>query len=799
MADDGDGPWAEIAPLVAEPGGHIGTWFAETGQRPAFRLDTPSGATPEGPLGEEIPREVWWHQVGNAHLLATAHAGGWIEVWSTARGMVRLIGRQSTWGPVGWQCDALTATWLVNGARWTGCAARSDRIDGDVSAPQCEVVRRVTLSSDEDDAALMIEVEVEGPAGFLPSHWEERWVPEVDHLLVGALMSPSVPPPSGYGWRSRTAWRTLYGISGITRKATLGTRRLVGRWLSRPACYDGALRAIVHRPRHRLRPAHRSAAIDLATPVLLVGVLDGGREVVGHGSGMILTISAEEQAAGRAVVRLAVVLGRDGAAAEAALTTCRNAVAASEPSLPVSLTLPRAPWLARETAWHGAYLLGARQYDDHFRRAYVSQGSAYGFAHGLQGAPRDYAIFSVPLAFVDPDAARDLIRVMLALTRRSGGMHYAHFGRGRPTSGGVHAAPTDLPIFLLWALTEYVWTTGDRAFLDEIAPYASGPGSDAGGPVIDRVVHAWTYLRDRVGLGPHGLLRVGSGDWNDPISAMVPDRKRFHDHGESMFNTAFACYVLPRAADLIADRAPAHASEMRSFATSLRAAAERHAWNGRWFLRGFDGAGAPIGDEHLFVDSGAWTLISELGTGAQRRVVMSEMQHRCDDPSPIGATILDRPHPVRLGMLAPGWDCNGGVWAAVNAFLAWGYALHDPDLAWRLVAKQSLAAHATAYPDLWLGVWSGPDAYNAHFGSYPGHTFVQPATPMAEFPVMNANAHAGPLLALMRTLGVETSAKVGLHVAERGRLPWLGSWSLRGGVGTASPQGVRRSEPEPAP
>ena len=277
------------------------------------------------------------------------------------------------------------------------------------------------------------------------------------------------------------------------------------------------------------------------------------------------------------------------------------------------------------------------------------------------------------------------------------------------------------------------------------------------------------------------MLRVGSGDWSDPIAMMVRDRRAFHRRGESGFNTAFAVYVLPRAAELLQATHPTVATEMRAFADRCRAAMEQ-AWNGRWFLRGWDGRGHPVGDRHLFLDGQVWCLISLIGTDAQRAALVREIAARCDDPSPIGATILDRPHRVRAGMLAPGWDCNGGVWAAMNALLAWGYALHDPELARRSLAKQSLAGHASAYPHIWYGIWSGPDSYNAHFGERPGETFVQPATPMTEFPVMNSNAHAGPLLAMLRVLGIETTAD-GIVVRDRGPSP---IWRLHSALGSFS-------------
>ena len=131
---------------------------------------------------------------------------------------------------------------------------------------------------------------------------------------------------------------------------------------------------------------------------------------------------------------------------------------------------------------------------------------------------------------------------------------------------------------------------------------------------------------------------------------------------------------------------------------------------------------------------------------------------------------------MRAGLLAPGWDVNGGVWAFIGALTAWGLALHDPQRAWRCLGKQMLAAHARAYPGIWYGIWSGPDAFNAHFGDRPGETYVQPATPMREFPVMNSNAHAGPLLAVLKLLGVEATPE-GVELRPRASGP-AGAWRL---------------------
>jgi len=101
-------------------------------------------------------------------------------------------------------------------------------------------------------------------------------------------------------------------------------------------------------------------------------------------------------------------------------------------------------------------------------------------------------------------------------------------------------------------------------------------------------------------------------------------------------------------------------------------------------------------------------------------------------------------------MLADGTDCNGGVWAALGGLTAWAYALVDRTRAEGLLRRLSFESQQAAYPEIWYGQWSGPDARNSRMGDRPGETFVHPATPMTEFPVMNSNAHAGPLLGLQK-------------------------------------------------
>lgn len=770
-----------------DDGGIFGSWSEDDDGLPCFDLAIENATRSAGAVLPQGDALRLWHQVGNDHVTATAHAGGWTTLYAAEGGFVRLNGADprypeelgGRWSLNDGQRDILAphlpgtgvrARWGVGYAEWlaTGGGLR--------------LLRRVWAPFGEIPA-LRIDVKVNAEyGGLLPAvthmeHW--GFIPYP--LFPGVLMSPRTRAPRKHPLAYRPFWYAFFSISSLSRALTEALRRTLCVHHKLAGRFHRDINAVVLAPEILAKPERTSVNPRLNGAVFLAAL------PVAPVTGSLL------ERRGAPVARLDHQLDPDSRQASfsmavgvAPVEQVPRIIAAMEKTTPaesaeawrdvLSTSLPGAPALEREARWHSYYLRGAKVRDDSFGCSYVPQGSAYGYVHGVQGTPRDYAISSVPLTYVDPSGSKEMLRLVMRMTRPCGTIFYSHVGSGVCTSGVVHNAPTDLSLFFLWALTEYVWATGDFDFLDEEVPFYSGLGRRRrSSSVRDRALLAWRYTRDSVGVGPHGMLRVGSGDWSDPISLMVSDRLAFRRQGESAFNTALAAFALPRAAELLGATHPDEASAMRTFAGRLRDAMDE-AWCGRWFYRGWDGRGNPIGARHLFLDSAVWCLIARLGDEERRRTLVRAIDELCDSPSPIGATVLDRPHYIRLGLLPRGWDCNGGVWSAICGLLAWGYSLHDPVLAWRCLEKQSLSAHARAYPDVWFGIWSGPDSYNAHYADRPGETFIQPATPMQEFPVMNSNAHAGPLLGLLKVLGVEAATE-GIRVEPR--LPeGFGPWRL---------------------
>lgn len=444
------------------------------------------------------------------------------------------------------------------------------------------------------------------------------------------------------------------------------------------------------------------------------------------------------------------------------------------------------PILQRETAWHAYYLLSATLYSKSYDTYYTPQGSAYLYLHGADGVPRDQALFTIPLIYIDPDLARGTLKLMMSLQNAETlAIPYSFAGNGYVNDGlGFHAFPSDLDLFFLFAITEYVAATAHYEFLQAEIPFypkEKRPTRVAGLTVLDHIRAAFLHLHEDVGVGPNGLLRIGDGDWDDAIvlrNALSPlaknDLQETIRAGETIPNTQMALYVLPRVANLLKAYDAELSAQISEFVAKLKAVflaendpnvpllnrspslTDPHrtdVWFSRALLRKkphwIPAQGVKesevnvIGDHVISLQSQPWALISNLAgeLGIEDKLI-DTIAGQLDDPSPTGA------------MLEP----KGAVWPAVSQLLTWGYRRSRPDLAWRSLNRHTFAAHANEFPNIWFNIWTGPDGTNGKFSPNPGGTWGEfPLTPMTDFPAMNSNQHAMALMALLRVCGIEPS------------------------------------------
>ena len=436
------------------------------------------------------------------------------------------------------------------------------------------------------------------------------------------------------------------------------------------------------------------------------------------------------------------------------------------------------PWAARETIWNYYYVRSALTYDAFFDQHILSQGGYYQYVTGFQGAARDPLQHSLPLLFGDPQFMKEVLLYTLKEVRADGSIPYAIVGHGTVMPTPLDNA-SDLPMWLLWTVSEYVLATRDSAFLNEQVPglLVASPSTDTVGGLLAR---CYQHLVNDVGTGEHSLMRMLNDDWDDGLVGSVGanDLAECVALGESVLNSAMAAWVFDYYANLLAFQGdPATATEVRQKAEEHRQAA-RAQWTGRWLRRAWLGPTLGwLGEDTLWLEQHPSAIIGGVTPARQARVLVENIDQLLRQPSTLGAMVLGPgPDGADFG-IDLGSSMNRGISPTLNGWLVWALALMDKEaacnerrprpmnsraaacrdisMAWDEWKRDSLAWHAEVYPDIWYETWSGPDTINSALSKYPGATASSEYLPYTTFPVMNLHSHAWPLYALTKLLGVQ--------------------------------------------
>jgi len=433
---------------------------------------------------------------------------------------------------------------------------------------------------------------------------------------------------------------------------------------------------------------------------------------------------------------------------------------------------PEEPWVEREVTWNHYYLRSGFTYDDFFKQHILSQASIYQYVMGFQGAARDPLQHALPFLFSDPELVREVLRYTLKEVRPDGSLPYGIVGHGMPMPTTSDNS-SDMPLWLIWAVSEYVLATRDVGFLDSdvVTMFGEGAGRES---VRNLLARCYKRLTDTVKTGEHGLMRMLQDDWNDALVnawTTQAESKEVVEKGESVLNSAMAAYVFDYYARLLK-----YAGVEDSATSAIRQKAEQHRravqaqWTGQWFRRAWLGPAVGwLGEKCMWIEPQPWAVIGRTADADQTRTLIGNMDRELRQVSPIGAIQLSAgPDQLQRGAWKSeaGTQVAGGVWPSLNQTLMWALAGVDGAMAWDEWKKNSFARHAEVYPEIWYGTWSGPDVLNSALSKHPGWTTGGKPFGWTDFPVLNMHTHACPLYALSKLIGLEFNES-GLQLAPK--------------------------------
>ncbi|MFX0061249.1 MAG: GH36-type glycosyl hydrolase domain-containing protein [Candidatus Hermodarchaeota archaeon] len=448
----------------------------------------------------------------------------------------------------------------------------------------------------------------------------------------------------------------------------------------------------------------------------------------------------------------------------------------------IELAIPDEPWVDRELHWSYYYLRSNLTYDSFFKEHILSQGQFYQYCVGFQGAARDPLQHALPLIYASPEArtyVKEVIRYTLKEVSPEGELPYGITGSGHIMPSPFR--PSDQEMWLLWLTSEYVLASKDMAFLEEELPTYPIYGSKAGrARVKDLLYRCYQHLVDKIGTGKHGLQRISNGDWNDGVIHGYVPNERHKDvikDGESVLNAAMAIFTLEIYSKLltfVGDNEIAQDALRRSKA---QREAVRAQWAGKWFKRAWltEDLGW-VGEKEMWLEPQPWAIIGGVTDPEKTEILVNYIDEGVRQPSQIGAMLhvtgIKRKQGETTGSDLPnGIMVNGGVWPSINGTLIWALSLVDGEKAWDEWKKNTFAKHAEAYPNIWYGIWSGPDTYNSELSKYPGQTIFEKAAKAedvdkdegffgffnlswTDFPVMCMHPHAWPLYTATKLIGL---------------------------------------------
>ena len=304
------------------------------------------------------------------------------------------------------------------------------------------------------------------------------------------------------------------------------------------------------------------------------------------------------------------------------------------------------------------------------RSSLYQSGGAVGFRDQLQD--------SVNLLLIDPPLARRQILECCRHQYEAGDvMHWWH--RHPEGDRGVRTRCSDDLLWLVWALCEYVEATGDLSLCawkegfrrsEPLRPhehdrYETPAVSELRAPVLEHAALALACCRDR-GFGPHGLPRMGSGDWNDGL-----DRAG----GESVWLGWFFSCCAGRFAALLDRLGDARAPEALALAQQVGLAAES-SFNGRWYPRAFTEDGRSLGGEER-IDSVAqsWAVFCPWANPEHALAAADAAVRLLVDRARGLVRLLDPPYgagdsPGYLSGYGAGFRENGGQYTHAAVWLA---------------------------------------------------------------------------------------------------------------------------------
>ncbi|MDN3678850.1 glycosyl transferase [Vibrio tapetis subsp. quintayensis] len=306
--------------------------------------------------------------------------------------------------------------------------------------------------------------------------------------------------------------------------------------------------------------------------------------------------------------------------------------------------------------------------------------SLYQLGYGARGIGfRDSSQDTLGVIAHMPEEAREFIERLLSVQKADGSAMHQFFPSTMEANEGDSREEEDRPnyygddhLWIIYAVTQYVKETGNAAFLDKEIPFYE---KDADGEPVS-AASVWDHLCRSIhftytNTGAHGLPLLGFADWNDTVNLPTGAESMMvaNMYGKALLDMLDLCEL--RDDVVLSEKFAEQYQQMKDVVNT-------QGWDGAWYVRYFDEAGAPIGSHtneqgQIYTNGQSWPVISGFATQERAATALNSVYSKLNTANGIklstpGYNGFD-PKLGGVSTYPPGAKENGGIFLHSNPWV----------------------------------------------------------------------------------------------------------------------------------
>lgn len=233
----------------------------------------------------------------------------------------------------------------------------------------------------------------------------------------------------------------------------------------------------------------------------------------------------------------------------------------------------------------------------------------------------------------------------------------------------------DSGLWLIFLVDEYLKETGDLKILSQKVGYIDSELKETVYEHLKKLIDLSLTMK-----GEHGLPLFRKGDWNDALDGVGKNGK-----GESVWMAQFLVWLLRKMEKMAVFAGDSDGERVyKNEVDTLTDLVNDIAWDGKWYLRGFNDDGTPFGTSEcaegkIFLNTQTWAVISGIANKERAQICLDSCLELLMTPwGPKTLTPAFSSTSDEIGIISafsPGTKENAGVFFHAASFFTAALAI----------------------------------------------------------------------------------------------------------------------------